>query len=164
MPPRGPRSEARERAKRAYQLRCQHKTWDDIAAACGYASPASACKAVIRHIQRMPPEEAEMARALAAGTYRNVISKLYEVAEDAHRRGKHTPAVQALEAIANVQERHNKLLGIQPVATTEVNVNVAPIEELRTRLLDALKARADRAEIVDAEVVEIPGLPRTARA
>lgn len=151
----GPRRASRARAREAYRLRCQHRTWDDIAAACGYGSAAAACKAVTRHIDRMPREETAMARALSAGTYRMVINELHQIAESAQAQNKHTPALQALQAIADVQERHDKLIGIQPVEanSTEVVVNITAAEalgQLRSQL-----SRVIDAEIVDAPVLEL---------
>ncbi|BBY78843.1 hypothetical protein MPUL_00010 [Mycolicibacterium pulveris] len=95
----------------------------------------------------MPPEETAMARALSAGTYRMVINELHQIAEAAQQQNKHTPALQALQAIADVQERHDKLIGIAPVApATEVNVNIGAAEALE-------QMRSQLTRVIDAEVI-----------
>ncbi len=109
----------------------------------------------------MPPEELAMARALAAGTYGMVISQLSQVAVQARQTGKLTNAVEALRCIADVQERHCKLTGVQAVVPhqVEVTINESPATVLR-RQRDELIAQMQQAAIqqalpvLDAEVVD----------
>ncbi|NOR03674.1 hypothetical protein HGK72_26850 [Mycolicibacterium fortuitum] len=164
MPPQGPRPTARKRAADAYRLRCTGRTWQEIADALGYGSPASAYGAVAKHIERMPAEEIEMARAMSAGSYRQVIAQLYDVARKAKTTNKLTTAVQALQAIADVQDKHDKLTGLHIAVPTKVEVNVtsavAVLERAEADLLaiaaenpPAIVAKSAPA-VIDAEVVE----------
>lgn len=159
MPPIGDRKTARQRAAEAYRLRCMNRTWDEIATALKYGSPASAFKAVAGHIKRMPAEEAEMARAFSAGNYRQVIAELYSVAAKAKSANRLTTAVQALEAAANVQDKHDRLTGLHVVVPTKVDVNVtsavAIVDRAEAELL-ALAAKQQPANLpyIDAQVVE----------
>ena len=140
-----------------------NRTWDEIAGALGYGSPASAFKAVAAHIKRMPPEETEMARAFSAGNYRQVIAELYSVAAKAKTAGRLTTAVQALEAAANVQDKHDRLTGLHVVVPTKVDVNVqhsavAVIDRAKEELL-ALVAKQQPAAPAALPVIEAEVLP-----
>ncbi len=160
----GARNDARRRAREAFQLRCAHHTWDAIAEAKGYGSPAAAHKAVTRHIARMPPEELAMARALAAGTYSMVIASLVRVAVKAEQAGKYTNVIEAQRAIADVQERHCKLTGVQAEVAPQINVTVAPVvalEQAEQAMIAHLErqpqlpqAPAAQPDIIEAEVIE----------
>lgn len=160
----GPRNESRKRAREAYQLRCAHHTWDQIAEAKGYASAAAACKAVQRHISRIPPEERQMGIALAAGTYSMVIASLVRVAVKAEQAGKYTNVIEAQRAIADVQERHCKLTGVQAEVAPQINVTVAPVvalEQAEQAMIAHLErqpqlpqAPAAQPDIIEAEVIE----------
>lgn len=159
MAPIGPRPAARQRAADAYRLRCTGRTFDQIATEIGYGSPAAAYNAIRKHIERMPAEDQALSRAFSAGNYRQVIAALYDLADRCKTLGRTTGEVQALEAIANVQDRHDKLQGLHIAVPTEVNVNVKSSVEMltatRTRLL----------EDIDAEIVELPGSePRAVEA
>ncbi|KAB7761779.1 hypothetical protein [Mycolicibacterium mucogenicum] len=169
MPPQGPRPTARKRAADAYRLRCTGRTWQEIADALKYGSPASAHAAVVKHISRMPAEDVEMARAMSAGNYRQVIGELYAVATRAKASNKLTTAVQALEAVANVQDKHDRLTGLHLIQPTKIDVNVtsavAVIDNAEEQLRAILAARAPQIAIpapaptpatpvIDAEVIE----------
>ncbi|SKV05611.1 Uncharacterised protein [Mycobacteroides abscessus subsp. bolletii] len=164
MPPDRPRADSRKRAADAYRLRCMGRTWDEIAKATGFKSHASAFNAVKKHIQRMPAEDQELARAYSAGNYRQVIAQLYEVVARARTANRHTTAVQALQAIADVQDKHDKLTGLHIAVPTKLEVNVtsavAVLERAEADLLAivaenprALAAKAAQP-VIDAEVVE----------
>lgn len=167
MPPNGPRPTARKRAADAYRLRCTGRTFQEIADALGYGSPASAFTAVKKHIERMPAEDQEQARAFSAGNYRQVMSELYGIATRAKAANKLTTAVQAMEAIANVQAKHDHLIGIEAPTTTKVEVSVSAGAVLERAEADLLALAAQRPvpaqqfaisapvpAIVDAEVIE----------
>lgn len=167
MPPQGPRPTARKRAADAYRLRCTGRTFQEIADALKYGSAASAHAAVKKHIERMPAEDQEQARAFSAGNYRQVMAELYGIATRAKASNKLTTAVQAMEAIANVQAKHDQLTGVQAPVTTKVEVSVsagAVLERAEADLL-ALAALHQPAipsmpppvaipSVIDAEVIE----------
>lgn len=159
MAPIGPRPAARQRAADAYRLRCTGRTFDQIATQIGYGSPAAAYNAIRKHIERMPAEDQALSRAFSAGNYRQVIAALYDLAERCKTLGRTTGEVQALEAIANVQDRHDKLQGLHIAVPTEINVNVQSVAEVLTT------ARSKMLETVDAEIVELPAAaPRAVEA
>lgn len=154
MPPVGPRKDARTRAAEAYRLRCMNRTWDEIATALGYGSPSSAFKASNGHIKRMPAEDQDLARAYSAGTYKQVIAQLYEVAARAKKLDKLTNAVQALEAIANTQDKHDRLEGLQIAVPTKVDIQVTSRVAVLDRAEEQLMAIAQRRpNVIDAEVI-----------
>lgn len=160
MAPIGPRKDARQRAHKAYLLRCTGRTWHDIAEALGFSSPASACKAVTTHIQRMPVEDQAMARALSAGHYRVVATKLHSIAAKAEATGKLTTAVQAYQTALDAQERADKLAGLPLMQPQEVNVHVhqtatAVVDQARQELLAIAAGRQASGvlPVIDAEVV-----------
>lgn len=154
MPPIGPRKDARTRAAEAYRLRCMNRTWDEIATALGYGSPASAFKAANGHIKRMPAEDQDIARAYSAGNYKQVIAQLYEVAAKAKTVGKLTTAVQALDAISNVQDKHDRLQGLPIAVPTKVDISVTSRVAVLDRAEEQLMAIAQRRpNVIDAEVI-----------
>lgn len=163
MPPIGPRPQARQRAAEAYRLRCMGRTLAEIADAKGYGSPSAANNAIKKHIQRMPPEEQASARAYSAGGYKLVVGQLWEILANAKRAGEHNSAIAAARAIAEVQDKHDRLLGIAAPPVTEVNVTVhqsaaAVIDRAEEELL-ALTRQARPAiapagpEVIEAEIV-----------
>ena len=160
MPTSGPRSAPRKRAANAYRLRCTGRTFDEIATELGYGSPASAHKAVIGHIRRMPTEDQEMARALSAGTYQQVIAELFAVAKKATESGRLPPAVQALEAAANTRHKNDHLQGLHVAVATKVDVNVqhtavAVIDRAKEDLLALIAKQQSAAAlpVIEAEVI-----------
>lgn len=160
MAPEGPRKDARNRAAHAYKLRCMQRTWDEIARAAGYRTTAAAAKAVRRHIARMPAEDQQTARALSAGNYRMVIAQLYEIAAAAKSAGRTTSAVQALQTIADVQDKHDKLVGLHVVVPTKIDVTVSSAAAVLERAEAELLEIAQQAPppgvglpVLDAEVI-----------
>ncbi|GAS98825.1 uncharacterized protein RMCC_5790 [Mycolicibacterium canariasense] len=165
----GPRAHSQQRAANAYKLRCTGRTYDDIANTIGYGSPASAFKAVQKHIARMPAEEQDMARAMSAGTYLNVVARCFAVAEIAERQGKPHTAVMALDAAAGAQAKHDALRGLNVPVTQKVDVNVqhsaaGVVEAAREQMRQVLAAKQSALPapqpnpmpIIDAEIVSEP--------
>lgn len=169
MAPNGPRSEARKRAAEAYRLRCLGHTWDEIANRTGYKSHGAAHTAVTKHIERMPIEDQAMARAFSAGNYRAVVAKLHDLADRCKALGRTTAEVQALDAAASVQERHDKLLGLHIAVAQKVDVNVqhsaaGVVEAAREQMRQVLAAKQGALPapqpatmpVIDAEIVSEP--------
>jgi len=165
MPTAGTHAQARKRVQRAYKLKCTGRTWTEIADTLGYSGPGSACKAVTTWLAKQPPEKLADARHYAAGSYRLVLTQLWDLTKTAKDAGKINDAVTALKAIAEVQDKHNRLLGIAPTAATEVTVNVgagsaaAIIEQAEQQLLALAAAHPAPAQlaplpILDAEIIE----------
>lgn len=169
MPPIGPRKDARKRAADAYRLRCTGRTWDEIATELDYRSHGAAHDAVKSHIARMPTEDQDMARAFSAGNYRAVVAKLHDLADRCKELGRTTAEVQALDAAASVQERHDKLMGLHIAVASKVDVNVhhnaAELIESTREQLRALAQQqpaiaapqiptGPQLTVIDAEVIE----------
>lgn len=159
MAPNGPRKTARERANNAYNLRCIGRTWPEIARAENYGSPGAACTAVRRHIDRLPKEDQDLARALSAGTYQLIKAKLFELASSSQRKGHERSAQEAMVAAAAVQEKHDRLVGIQAPTKVDVTVTgtaVAVLERAEAELLAIAQSqqRGSDLPVLDAEVVE----------
>lgn len=167
MPPDRPRKASRQRAAEAFRLRCRGRTLQEVADELGYGSPAAVHNAVQKHISRLPAEDRDMARAYSAGNYKQVIAELHEIGARAKAQNRLTTAVQAQEAIANVQAKHDHLIGIEAPAVTKVDVQVTSaveaIASAREQLLAIAKARqpvvaippgGPVTEVIDAEVVE----------
>lgn len=164
MPPIGPRKEARKRAAEAYQLRCMGRTWQQIADAKGYGTHAAALRAVHDHIRRMPPEDQALSRAYSAGGYKSVTAQLWEILAQAKRDGEYQAAIAAARAIAEVQDRHDRLIGLHVAVPQRVDVTVhqsaaAVIDRAEEELL-ALTRQSPAAisappgpEVIDAEIV-----------
>lgn len=105
-----------------------------------------------------------MGIALAAGTYSMVIAQLAQVAARAKQTDKLTNAVEALRAIADVQERHCKLTGVQAEVAPQINVTVAPVvalEQAEQAMIAHLErqpqlpqAPAVGPDVIEAEVIE----------
>lgn len=158
MPANGPRHQARTRAAQAFKRRCMGQTWATIAEALDYRTPASAYNAVKDHIRRLPPDDQATARALSSASYEAVKEQLWQNVAAAKTAGDRNATTAALRAVADVQDRHDRLLGIAAPAGVEVNVNVSAvdvIEEARARLHAAIEADRPRGvQIVDGEVVD----------
>lgn len=105
-----------------------------------------------------------MGIALAAGTYSMVIASLVRVAVKAEQAGKYTNVIEAQRAIADVQERHCKLTGVQAEVAPQINVTVAPVvalEQAEQAMIAHLErqpqlpqAPAAQPDIIEAEVIE----------
>lgn len=138
------------------------RTWSDIAQVSGFASAGAASTAVVGHIERMPAEDQATARAFSAGNYRLVIAKLYEVVARAHTAGKPHTAVQALQVIAEVQDRHDRLTGLHVMVPTQVHVSVQSMTEVLADTRSRLQAAIDAAppDVLDVETVELQEIER----
>jgi phage major head subunit gpT-like protein len=136
------------------------KTWTDIATQLGYSGPGSACKQITTWARKQPPEALSEHRMYSVETRRMVMTQLWELTATAKRDGKISDAVTALRAIADIQDRQDRILGIQPTPA-EITVNVtgtaaSVIDQAEQQLL-AIAASAvaqQPALVLDAEVVE----------
>lgn len=163
MAPQGHRADARKRASQAYNLRCMGRGWQEIADATGYKSAGAAFTAVKGHIERMPAEDQEISRAYSAGSYRLVIAQLHEIVAKAKAMNKPHTAVQALQAISEVQDKHDRLIGLTVAPSTKVEVTVTSAVAVLDRAEEQLLAIAGQQPqaaiaaslpVLDAEVVE----------
>lgn len=168
MTPTGPRSARRKIAHEAYQLRCMGRTWQEIADAKGFASAASVAKTVRRYIERMPAEDQATARALSAGNYRLILSQLHAIAAKAKVQDKPEAATRALLAAAEVQDKHDRLIGAHVPVAQRIDLTVtqtpaAVIDRAEAQLLELMASQpgaapaleARQPAVLDAEIVEV---------
>lgn len=149
MTPIGKRKDSRARAAAAFQRRCMGQTWPTIAQALGYRDKASAYTAVRDHINRLPPEDRDHARAISTGTYDALKDQLWQTLAAAKAAGDRAGVTTAARTIADIQTRRDRLLGIEANPAAEVTVTVndsaaAVIDRARTELLAIAAARPNR--------------------
>lgn len=103
-PPRRPDAAAAQRALLALELRLQGKTYEQIAAACGYRSRSGAYDAVQRELQRTLQEPAENMRTLEVRR----LDRLYEAMEAKALKGD----TWSVDRCLKIMERRALLLGL----------------------------------------------------
>lgn len=158
MAPHGNRQATKERAERAWRLHCAGRTWQEVADELGFKSRQSALVTVKRLLAKEPPEDVLMQRATTAGGYRIIKGKLFAtlaVAKDPHA------VVAVSRALADVMDKHARLVGLHVVVPQEINLHVqqtvsAVIDRAEDDLLQAIESGGAPAvpEIIDAEIVE----------
>lgn len=151
MAPSGNRQTTNQRAERAYQLRCMHRTLQEIADALGYRSRKSALGAIRAHMSRMPQDDIEIKRALTSGSYEIVMARLHRLLAKAEAADDRSSAAALARAIGEIEDRNAKLTGQHVPVATEVNVNVV---QSMTEIVADTRARLHAA--IDAEVVPLP--------
>lgn len=152
--PHGPgeRAAVDIRRAKAVEMRCKGATWDQIAAACGYAGRESACTDIrrFREQTRVEAEEKlEELRALEVDRLDMLIRAAVEVLERKHvtiSGGKvirmvadgevaeegeageplidDGPTLQAIDRIAKLSESRRKLLGVDAPVKLEAQFEV----------------------------------------
>jgi hypothetical protein len=161
MAPQGTHQASRNRAERAWQLRCAGATWQSIADQLGFKSRSSATNAVNRLLAKDPPDSAVMERRQAAGGYRIVQQKLF--ATLATTKDPHA-VVAVSRAITDVTDRRAKLLGLHVMVPQEINLHVqqsasAVLDRAEQELLALTDGRAPAAAaplpVLDVEAVEV---------
>lgn len=96
---------AREREKKALELRKAGATYAQIAEKLGYSDPKSAWHAVMRALDRLPREDAEKVRRLE-------LSRLDTIALRLWRKIVEEGDIQAVNAYLRVMERRARYLGL----------------------------------------------------
>jgi hypothetical protein len=130
--------EAREREAKAVALRRSGASYRDISAAIGYASPASAHRAVMRALDRLGVDDATALRQLEGEHLLDLRRKLLTVV-NRHRpllyRGRpvrdgngnpledDSVRVNAVTALVRVEERLARLYGLDLTEPAEVHVH-----------------------------------------
>lgn len=169
-----PLHQSRARAERAFLLRSIGRTWTEVAAELGYKSRGAAQLAVQRHMARNAPETAEVTREQAVAAARATHSVLFDrFAAAVEREDDDTAAMLSRELVRN-RDQLAKLTGAYAPARAEVTHDLGAMtgpalaEAIRARALELLPTTrpetaitAAAAEVIDAELVEIP-TPTTA--
>jgi len=134
---------AREREKRAVELRKEGYTYQEIADELGYKSPASSRSALLRAMERMLPiEEAEEVRAIEAARLDAMTQRLWAKFK---QKGKVNLGI--IDRLLRVMERRARLLGIDaPVrAAIEVDMTVEEVDHAISQELDRLATASQAA-------------------
>lgn len=120
-PPKRPDAAAAQRALQALELRLQGKTYEQIAAVCGYRSKSGAYDAVQRELQRTLQEPAEQVRTLEVRR----LDRLYEAMEAKALKGD----TWSVDRCLKIMERRSALLNldIAPETTAGAQMLVIPI-------------------------------------
>lgn len=135
------------------------RTWQEIADTLGFKSAGAASNAVDRLVKRMPPEDLAKQRTYTAEGLRLVQATLFEALAEAKRRKQPAEVVACSRAIADVLDKHAKLVGLQVVVPQDVNVHLHQtaaqvINDAEAQLLALAASRPAGLPVIDAEVVE----------
>lgn len=135
------RADATQRAQRAWDLRTQGNTWDDIAQQVGYSNGANAAKAVRRWRDALPGIDLDEQRDMALG---RALWLLREAAQDVQER---RPG--AVTAMVRVEQRLASLLGLD--SPQRLDIRTGALDDFAA--LFEQQPQAHAREVVDAEVV-----------
>ena len=166
MPPVGSTFDSRERAREAFDLRCQHWSWKAICRQLQYRSVGAAQSAVNRHISRERSQSTEVKHATRVGSVylrSKALGERFAAAFLEHDDDR-------LESLNRELCRNDDLLakleGSYAPVTASLDVTVSTVEDTRARLLAKLSDPDHRAAlpsspapaalpVLDAETEEI---------
>ncbi|WZO56837.1 hypothetical protein MRBLWH10_001670 [Microbacterium sp. LWH10-1.2] len=120
-------------------------TWDEIAAAVGYANGPNALRAVRNYVGRLPEPSMPELRSL----WRERLEFLWPVAVRDAESGK--PG--AMRAAVAVAQRAAQLDGLDQPQRVEVNASAAEIAQL-VNLLSRSQGGATEADVFELDVID----------
>lgn len=168
MPTAGTHAEAKARTRKAFDLRIRGATWHEIADTLGYSGAASAHKAVTNYLRQEQPEKLSDLRKYSVRVRETVMRTMWSNVAALQKAGRYSEAIAGLKAIAEVQDKQDRVTGVALAPPTEITVNVgtgagtaaAIIEQAEQQLL-ALAAATQTATpgpaalpVLDAEVID----------
>jgi len=114
--------ELAEKQRRACEMRCQGKTYDEIAAELGYAGKSGAYHAVATAVAELPREAADELRAMELEKLNKMETFLWEQA----RQGDQF----AIDRLLKIQDRRAKLMGLDSPTkySADVKQTLEPFE------------------------------------
>lgn len=133
-----------DRDARAIQLRAQGLSYDDIAAAIGYANRGAAFKAVQRGLKAVIEPAVYELRQVEGERLNDVIKRFYEIATRDHVVTQHgrvvrdengdtlpdyEPVMKALTGIVRASAAYRALMGLDLPVKVDVTATVATIED-----------------------------------
>lgn len=147
----GNRAAYMQRVADAYGMRVRGAGWAEIARATGYSTPQNAMRAVKSYTGKLPTiESTDQLRSL----WRDRLEFLWPLAVRDAEDGR--PG--AMRAAVAVADRAAKLDGLDSPLRVEISPDEAELEAVVNRIV----AMSGEREIVDAEVIELEALPRSA--
>lgn len=145
MTTRKPNAKSMQRVADAWALRVRGSTWDEIAAAVGYANGPNALRAVRNYVGRLPEPSMPELRSL----WRERLEFLWPVAVRDAESGK--PG--AMRAAVAVAQRAAQLDGLDQPQRVEVNASAAEIAQL-VNLLSRSQGGATEADVFELDVID----------
>lgn len=153
--PRGRSSRllAKERQRRALELRKAGATYDAIADTLGYADHTGARAAVVKAMESIVTEPAQELRTLQLERYNHMLMVYWSKAMGGD--------IQAANMVITIQDRINKLQGLEAPQQTQVSLDVAGAVLVIDGNKDDYIAHMMRmAGVEEQEAKELPsGLP-----
>lgn len=169
--PRGRSSRllAKERQRRALELRKAGATYQAIADQTGYADPSGARNAVIKAFDAIIQEPAQELKTLQLERYNHMLMVHWAKVQGGD--------IAATNTALGIMDRINKLTGIEAPTQTQVSMDVqgavlvidgnkdeyiahmmrmAGAEEQEAKMLPSGLPELGEGDIVDAEVIEAP--------
>lgn len=141
-PPRN--AKALQRVSDAWAMRIRGATWDEVAAAVGYANAPNAVRAVRNFVGTLPEPSMPELRSL----WRERLEYLWPLAARDVEEGR-PGAVRAAVAIA---DRAAKLDGLDAPTRVEVAASVQELQQIAAELI-AQERQGIEADIFDVEIV-----------
>ena len=135
------RADAVARASRAWTLRAEGMTWEQVAQECGYNSASTACSSVRRWRESLPEVDLTRARDEAIERGERLWAEAWKDVVD-RKPGAVTSAVRVLH-------RQSELLGTD--RPTELVLHTPTAHELQS-WVEAVIAQQD-AEIIEADII-----------
>jgi hypothetical protein len=110
---------ARERSRRAYELRVAGASFDRIADTLDFADESGARKAVAAFVERLERETVDQARYLELDRLDRMLIAITEQIRKGH--------LGAIDRALKIMERRSKLLGLDAPTKTDVTSGGQPI-------------------------------------
>jgi hypothetical protein len=157
---------AAERQNKALQMRSDGKSYEEIAAAVGYANRGIANRAVVAALNRIPSEKAAMVREIESIRLNEAMARalqlmkmrhpLYQIGKDTGGADR-TVNLNAMREIVRISERLSKLYGAdapskKQITTITEDAITAEMRKLEAELTEAgIEIPMDDAEAADAD-------------
>lgn len=135
-----------QRVADAWAMRVRGATWDEVAAAVGYANGPNVLRAVRNFVGKLPEPSMSESRSL----WRERLEFLWTVAA----RDVETGKPGAMRAAVAVAQRAAQLDGLDQPQRLEVNATASDITELVRVLLAAHGFEDSEADIWDTDFIE----------
>lgn len=152
---------AKERQRRALELRKAGATYQAIADQLGYAGSHSARKAVLTAFEDIPREAAGEVRTLQVERLHHMLVRIWTDVQNGEYR--------AMDLALRIMDQLNRLQGVEAPTTTEVNVMhkgaVLVIDGNQEDYIAGLQKMAQNVIDVPSTIMELPaannGAPST---
>jgi AraC-like DNA-binding protein len=127
---------AARRVQDALKLRAQRKSWDEIAASCGYDSRGSAHHAVMKELQRCISEDVQVVRREELASLDAAEQEVWPLFLDR----KNSYRLYALDRILAIKERRARYLGLDQTPDAALMAGVVVVREVPSGYLAPVEA------------------------